>query len=215
MSEYWAAAGAVVSAIVAFVALWLQRKDLKKQSKYQRNTFELQNKIEENNLLFEISSELISNVNMQAEHLTRLYMNKHRINQIERIRDIDNTKRKQAQEAIDELKNTSKISWDAQGKLAEKFPRLTNILVIHLTNHEQKTNIYKMIRTMADELNDMKSEIDVYDLDGDLKTEDELSEWSQNRIKAFDIVFEPFQKVFINLKEDTDRRVSQIKKEDI
>lgn len=191
-----------------------QRRELEKQNKYQRNTFELQNKIEENNLLIEISSEMLSNVSMQAEYLARLYMNKHRIKQIERTSDINNIDREESKDIIEELRSTSKITWDAQGKLSEKFTQLTNTLVIHLTSHELKTNIYNMMLTMGNELNDMKAEIDKNDWSESIKTERELSEWSQKRIEAFDVVFEPFQKVFIDLKKDMERKVSQITKDD-
>lgn len=192
-----------------------QRRELEKQNKYQRNTFELQNKIEENHLLITVSSELMSNVNMQSQYLARIYMNNHRIVYLQQFQDKNETYKKQLKYEIEELKEYNKITWDAQRKLAENFFKLNNILVVHLINHKERKSIYKMIGTMGDELNDMKAEIDKNDWNENIKTESELSDWSQKRIEAFDIILSPFQKVFIDLKEDTDRRISQIKKEDI
>lgn len=191
-----------------------QRRELEKQNKYQRNTFELQNKIEENHLLITVSSELMSNVNMQYQYLARIYMNNHRIARM-LSQDTNEIYKKQIKYEIEEIKEFTKISWDAQRKLTEKFFQLNNILVVHLINHKQRESVYKMMSTMGNELNDMKNEIDRNDWKERIKTESELSEWSEKRNETIDTVLGPFQKVFVNLKKDTDRRVSQIKKEDI
>lgn len=191
-----------------------QKRELEKQNKYQRNTFELQNKIEENHLLITVSSELMSNVNMQYQCLARIYMNNHRIARL-LSQDTNEVYKKQIKHEIEEIKEFTKISWNAQRKLTEKFFQLNNILVVHLINHKQRESVYKMISMMGNELNDMKNEIDKNDWKERIKTESELSEWSEKRDKAIDTVLGPFQKVFVNLKKDADRRVSQIKKEDI
>ncbi|WP_251712866.1 hypothetical protein [Lactococcus ileimucosae] len=214
MSEYWGTVPAIVSTIVALVALGLQRRDLKKQSKYQRDTFELQNRIEETNLLIEISSEIISNVDRQAEYLSRLYTNIHIVSQLETFKDTYKCDKEQVKRGIEDTKNVSKTLWDAQRNLSEKFTQLSNTLIVHLTNYEQKSDVCEMINTMASKLNDMKKEIDEIDFYGESKTDKELNDWGKARVKDLDTVLKPFQKVFIDLKRGTGTREFQITKED-
>lgn len=215
----WSAVSVVVAAvavIISLVSLYLQRKDIEKQSKYQRSTFELQNKIEENNLLLEISSEMLSNVQGQLQYLTRIYISKYGVMQLESFRSIDKTK--EDQEKIDlvleDTKSNLKIFLDSQRRLSENFSRLTSILNLRLTNYEQKSDVCKMMKKMTDKLNNINNEIDQISRDGDFKSEKEIKKWEQDKSKEFDIIFEPFQKVFINLKKDLERKVTQITKDD-
>lgn len=55
----WTMVAALISAGVALAALYFQRIDLKQQRKYQRDTFELQNQIDINNKIIDVSSKLL------------------------------------------------------------------------------------------------------------------------------------------------------------
>ena len=52
--------------LVSILALWLQRIDLKKQAKYQRDTFELQNIIDSNKTIIQLIGEINSMANDQV-----------------------------------------------------------------------------------------------------------------------------------------------------
>ena len=57
---------------VSLLALWLQRIDLKKQAKYQRDTFELQNIIDSNKTIIQLIGEINSMANDQVNVLVSL-----------------------------------------------------------------------------------------------------------------------------------------------
>ena len=57
---------------VSLLALWLQRIDLKKQAKYQRDTFELQNIIDSNKTIIQLIGEINSMANDQVNVLISL-----------------------------------------------------------------------------------------------------------------------------------------------
>lgn len=61
----WAMVAALISAGVALAALYFQRIDLKQQRKYQRDTFELQNQIDINNKIIDVSAKLLQLIEQQ------------------------------------------------------------------------------------------------------------------------------------------------------
>lgn len=61
----WTMVAALISAGVALAALYFQRIDLKQQRKYQRDTFELQNQIDINNKIIDVSSKLLQLIDQQ------------------------------------------------------------------------------------------------------------------------------------------------------
>lgn len=69
----WSAISAAFAVVISLVVLGLQRKDIEKQSIYQRATFELQNEINQNNILFELVSQIVGNIQEQKHILQQLY----------------------------------------------------------------------------------------------------------------------------------------------
>lgn len=68
----WSAIIAAIAVVISVIALGLQRRDLKKQAKYQRDTFELQNIIDNNKTIIKLISEIESTSNDQIIRLNAL-----------------------------------------------------------------------------------------------------------------------------------------------
>ncbi|WP_195935475.1 hypothetical protein [Lactococcus lactis] len=68
----WSAIVAAIAVVISVIALGLQRIDLKKQAKYQRDTFELQNIIDSNKTIIQLIGEINSMANDQVNALVSL-----------------------------------------------------------------------------------------------------------------------------------------------
>lgn len=68
----WAAIFTGCAVAVSLIALWLQRRDLKKQAKYQRDTFELQNIIDANKTILQLIVDVSSIATDQVNVLNSL-----------------------------------------------------------------------------------------------------------------------------------------------
>ena len=68
----WSAIVAAIAVVISVIALGLQRIDLKKQAKYQRDTFELQNIIDSNKTIIQLIGEINSMANDQVNVLVSL-----------------------------------------------------------------------------------------------------------------------------------------------
>lgn len=74
-----------LAVLLSFLGLIFQRCDIRKQNKYQRDTFELQNQINTNNKLIDVSAKLLQLVDQQYKCIVlirrkRLSIELHRMN---------------------------------------------------------------------------------------------------------------------------------------
>lgn len=68
----WSAIFAGIAVLLSFLGLIFQRFDICKQNKYQRDTFELQNQIEINNRLIDVSAKIIQLINAKVKLTVRI-----------------------------------------------------------------------------------------------------------------------------------------------
>lgn len=61
-----------IAVLLSFLGLIFQRFDIRKQNKYQRDTFELQNQIEINNRLIDVSAKIIQLINAKVKLTVRI-----------------------------------------------------------------------------------------------------------------------------------------------
>lgn len=223
MSELWAAAGAVISAIVALVALWLQRKDLKKQSEYQRNTFELQQRIEEDTKLFDIASDIASTVSslclvkdmLYTQTLEKKYRWRKnvdgmgaRVSGSTIFADMAEIQYTESYTKLQELENKNKL---LEEKLRNQISKIK--LNIATLDKELEENIISKNLEFIDELDNMDSAIKkLKELD---KVDEEViknnENWAKHSHEILRKKVAEFQNIFIDMKIDTYNKVEKIK----
>lgn len=222
----WSAIFTGCAVAVSLIALWFQRKDLKKQAVYQRNTFELQNIIEENKIIFEISSNIISTVKNLALTKNEIY-----------LQILEKKKRWQANvngafgksmgndvyaymteaqynEALEKLKSLEQGN-DSLMEELEQLISKQNINIVSL-DKEKVTNIKNLTAKFLYEFKKMDEAIEniskIDDVDELLKKDQ--THWArQHHIKIHDITDE-FESIVIMVKKETQEKFKDIQKLD-
>lgn len=224
MSEHWAAGGAVISAIVALVALWLQRKDLKKQSEYQRNTFELQQRIEEDTKLFDIASDIASTVSslclvkdmLYTQTLEKKYRwSKNvkgmgaRVSGSTIFADMVEIQYTESYTKLQELENKNKL-------LEEQLRNQISKIKINIAtlDKELEGDIINKNLEFIKELDNMESAIkklkELNEVDEEVIKNNE--NWAKQSHETLRQKVVEFQSIFINMKIDTYNKVEKLKK---
>ncbi|AGY45265.1 hypothetical protein [Lactococcus lactis] len=218
----WSAIFTGFAVVVSLLALWLQRKDLKKQAVFQRNTFELQNLIQESNLIINISSEIVTtimNLALTKQKIPEQIVDEKRRwkNRVNGMRDKNSIFHEMTSILYDDSVNKLRIlerNVDEQMIiLRENITRLSIHKVV--LNVERQKRINKLVNEFFQELSFMDEYIDSFKkADSEKVDKNSIQEWAQPHIKTLTKKTIEFQDVFIEVKTEYIKKVEVIKKED-
>ena len=212
---------AIVSAIAAAVGLIFQRIDIRKQNKYQRETFELQNKINENNLLIANYSKLMRGIVIQKENLYRWYVFKHEHQYYKRIfmehqgnYEVGSWRYKE-KIAIEESKNLKKEAiaecslknsafWD-------DYYEILNILEIMIKGDKEKKSIIKELNSIHNIFNEKSLDIaNLQFTENDIPYE-EIQKWKNQFDIKLKVHTKKLKEYFTVVRDELTDEISKIK----
>lgn len=214
---------AIVSAAAAAIGLFFQRRDIRKQNKYQRSTFELQNKINENNLLIANYSKLMRGIVIQRENLYRWYVFKHEHQRYKRIfmnyqdsYEVGSGKYKD-KIAIEELKN---LKGEAVAKCSVKdiafwddYYEILNILEIMIKENKEKEKFIKNLNSIQHIFNNKASDIARLRFTEDEVPYEEIQKWKEQFFIELNPHIKTLKAYFISMRHELMSEISKIKSE--
>ncbi|WP_242327261.1 hypothetical protein [Lactococcus lactis] len=218
----WSAIFTGCAVAVSLIALWLQRRDLKKQAKYQRDTFELQNIINENNILIDLAAEVIGNIQNQVQVLETLYQeenfkrsSENNILELGRLRpqyEVDpndfkeqRDNKQKAEEKIEELNDFMK---DLTKELTDKG----NAIQLQMSGSETYDDVRNIMKEIQELLSDMRLEIESVDQDVVFKKV-EILNWAKQYTDKEIAILDKFRDVFIDKKGKSSKKLEEMKLE--
>lgn len=218
----WSAIFTGCAVAVSLIALWLQRRDLKKQAKYQRDTFELQNIINENNILIDLAAEVIGNIQNQVQVLETLYQeenfkrsSENNILELGRLRpqyEVDpndfkeqRDNKQKAEEKIEELNDFMK---DLTKELTDKG----NAIQLQMSGSEIYDDVRNIMKEIQELLSDMRLEIESVDQDVVFKKV-EILNWAKQYTDKEIAILNKFRDVFIDKKGKSSKKLEEMKLE--
>lgn len=218
----WSAIFTGCAVAVSLIALWLQRRDLKKQAKYQRDTFELQNIINENNILIDLAAEVIGNIQNQVQVLETLYQeenfkrsSENNILELGRLRpqyEVDpndfkeqRDNKQKAEEKIEELNDFMK---DLTKELTDKG----NAIQLQMSGSETYDDVRNIMKEIQELLSDMRLEIESVDQDVVFKKV-EILNWAKQYTDKEIAILNKFRDVFIDKKGKSSKKLEEMKLE--
>lgn len=218
----WSAIFTGCAVAVSLIALWLQRRDLKKQAKYQRDTFELQNIINENNILIDLAAEVIGNIQNQVQVLETLYQeenfkrsSENNILELGRLRpqyEVDQNdfkeqrdNKQKAEEKIEELNDFMK---DLTKELTDKG----NAIQLQMSGSETYDDVRNIMKEIQELLSDMRLEIESVDQDVVFKKV-EILNWAKQYTDKEIAILNKFRDVFIDKKGKSSKKLEEMKLE--
>lgn len=220
----WSAVSAIVAAIavvISLIALRFQRRDLKKQAKYQRDTFELQNLIQESNLLISMSSEIIScimNLASTKEQISEQLLDererwKQRVKGMGQPGSIFNEMTSILHEGSKNKLNILESTINQQMlMLKENISRLAIHKVI--LNNKKLEKIDKLVEGFFEELSYMDKYIDtIKEAKEDEVDENTIKLWAAPYIERLTEQTLEFRDTFINIKKEYIDKINDIKKQ--
>lgn len=221
----WSAIIAGIAVLISLWALKVQREDVAKQNKYQRNTFELQNKIEENDLITNISAKLIGKIIIQNENLYRWYTFKHEYQRYKRLfiehqedYEIGSSKYKD-KIAIEELKALKKEEIDnvahKNSIFMDDYYEMLSALEILLEGKENKKNIIKELHEIKNIFSSESHDIAKLRFEGEKVPYTEIEEWRKKYQKKLDPHINSLKSYFSSSRKELMNKIDEIKKEQI
>lgn len=215
----WSAISVIVAAvavIISLVSLYLQRKDIKKQSKYQRSTFELQNEINQNNILIELMSQIVGNIQEQKHVLKQLYHDqiimKH--NEFELSKNnhkkFESVYSKEYSDIDELLDNISKFSNEIDNlyhylrELNKDLTSKGNALQLHMigrTNYEEIKGILKEVGNLLTAMRRKSEDIKHVKEKVNIPSDEDFEKWCEEKEDVLKIQIENLQKYFVIIKE--------------
>lgn len=215
----WSAIIAAIAVVISVIALWLQRIDLKKQAKYQRNTFTVQNELENYKIIVNLATEIIGNIQTQKQTLIRLYYVQIHRNYFERewvetnIRnDIPDRENKIA--LSDNIKNLYGAEADflnqSTSELSRDLTSKTHALDIYLHDTKYIKKVSSSMEPINKALNNMVLEIsEITDVD---KIPDDKSfrDWANEHTEGIEENINIFHNVILEIKSEMTNKISEI-----
>ncbi|PAK67327.1 hypothetical protein [Lactococcus lactis] len=162
----WSAIIAVVAVGISLIALWFQRRDLKKQATYQRNTFILQNTLNRDSITFGMAGDIIGNVQTQVQVMKSLYLDKSVLNSWYKEENIDEVRK--FERSIDGLSNSLK---DLTNELTSKG----NTLQFHMAGETVLPEIEMIFSSIQEALSQMIDDINDISNNNEVPTKEELN----------------------------------------
>lgn len=207
---------AMISAAAAALGLIFQRIDIRKQNKYQRDTFELQNEINQNNILIELMSQIVGNIQEQKHVLKQLYYDQIRIKHNEFELSTNNNKKYESVYSkeysnIDELlDNISKFNNEIDNlyhymrELNKDLTSKGNALQLHMigrTNYEEINGILKEVGDLLTNMRRKSENVKLIKEEVNLPSDEVFKKWCEEKDKLLTIQIENLQKYFVIIKE--------------
>ncbi|MDY5176207.1 hypothetical protein ABQ274_10535 [Lactococcus lactis] len=163
----WSVIIAAVAVGVSLIALWFQRRDLKKQATYQRNTFILQNTLNRDSITFGMAGDIIGNVETQVQVMKMLYRDKSVLNscdkEVENIEEVRKFER-----SIDGLSNSLK-------ELTNELTSKGNTLQFHMAGETVLPEIEMIFSSIQEALSQMIDDINDISNNNEVPTKEELN----------------------------------------
>lgn len=222
----WSAVSAIVAAIaviISLIALYMQRKDIEKQTKYQRDTFELQHRIEEDTKLFDIASDIasiVSSLCLVKDMLYKQTLEKKyrwsknvkgmgaRVSGATIFADMVEIQYTESYSKLQDLENKNKL-------LEEQLRNQISKIKINIATLDSriKSDIINKNLEFINELDNMESAIKkLKELD---KVDEEVIKNNETWAKQYHEILAQkvveFQNIFIKMKTDTYNKVEKIK----
>lgn len=222
----WGIIVAIISAAVAAMGLIFQRIDIRKQSKYQRDTFELQNEINNINILISLASDIIGVIQMQEQMLQQLRedsmilkrkkfeLKKKNSPTFESSYKPEYSEVSLLKDEISyyEARNEEKI--DATRMLSKELTSKGKAIQIHMFTNEsfkEISSIFKEIKTVLSDMETSIITIMSFEEEGQLTKVVDTAKWSEdydNRIKNN---ISKFQTCFTDLKKESAGKLDKLK----
>lgn len=193
----WSAVSAIsasIAVIISVIVLIWQRTDIRKQSKYQRNTFELQNRINSDNITFNLAGDIIGNIQTQEQTVRMLYQevnvlselnNKLSMNQVFRNNDSYNDSYvqeiKYIKKEIEKSKESIKKFNNYRKDLTNEFTSKSNSLQFHMSREGSIKEVEKIFSSI------------VYSIEFMVRKSDNLSDSKFLNRKELDVVLTEFK----------------------
>lgn len=218
----WSAIIAGIAVLISLWALKVQRGDVDRQNKYQRNTFELQHRIEEDTKLFDIASDIVATVSSLALTKDMLYVQtlekkkgwqKNVKGMGARARgatiyaDMAEVQYNELNSKLKNLENKNKL-------LEEQLLNQVSKMRINIAtlNSEVEKFIISINSEIIDELNDMENSIK------NIKTLESVNQelienskhWAKEHHQKLRKKVLEFQQIFIDMKKETFFKVEKI-----
>lgn len=221
----WSAIFAGIAVLISLWALKVQREDIDRQNKFQRNTFELQNKIEENDLITNISAKLIGKIIIQHDNLYRWYTFKHEYQRYKRLfmehqddYEIGSGKYKD-KIAIEELKTLKK---EEIGNVAQKnvvfmdnYYEMLSALEILLEGKENKKNIIDELHEIENIFSAESLDIAKLRFEGEKVPYIEIEDWRKKYQQKLNPHIKSLKLYFSSSRKELMDKIDEIKKEQI
>lgn len=219
----WSAIFAGIAVLISLWALKVQREDIDRQNKYQRNTFELQNKIEENDLITNISAKLIGKIITQNENLYRWYIFKHEYQRYKRLfmehqddYEIGSGKYKD-KIAIEELKNLKKEEIDNVANkdvvFTDNYYEMLSALEILLEGKGNKKYIIKELNEIKNIFSSKSLDIAKLRFEGEKVPYNEIEDWRKKYQQKLDPRIKSLKLYFSSARKELIDKIDEIKKE--
>lgn len=219
----WSVVFAGLAVFLSFLGLKFQRNDISKQNKYQRDTFELQNKLEENNLITNISSKMIGAIIIQHENLYRWYTFKHEHQRYKRLFiELQGDYKIGSEEykdkiAIEELKNLKKEEIDIVAQknftFMENYYEMLSALEILLESSENKKAIINELNEIKKILISESHDIALLRFNDEAVPYNEINDWRLEYKKKLDPRIESLKLYFSSSRKELIDEINAIKKE--
>lgn len=218
----WSAIVAGVAVLISLIALWFQRRDLKKQSIYQRNTFELQNIINNNNIIYELSGEIVGVLQTQVQIMQSVYQEQNILNSL--YHDFYSLEKKLTTEELEKDKNITEIRLEIKKAennrdelildtktLTQDLTSKGNIIQYHLFGGIHEKNVNKILEDIKELIAEMYKEVEnSRRYQNVLKKKEFNDRVAQFSLKSRPMI-EKFQAEIVLLKNNSDRKLEELK----
>lgn len=197
----WSAIIAAVAVGISLIALWFQRRDLKKQATYQRNTFILQNTLNRDSITFGMAGDIIGNVQTQVQVMKTLYLDKSALNSWYNEENIDEVRK--FERSIDGLSNSLK-------ELTNELTSKGSTLQLYMAGETVLPEIEKIFLSIQKALNQMIEDINNISNNNEAPTEEELKKKLEKFSSEMILKLQVFKNIMIEIKLSSLDKLSKI-----
>lgn len=197
----WSAIIAAVAVGISLIALWFQRRDLKKQATYQRNTFILQNTLNRDSITFGMAGDIIGNVQTQVQVMKTLYSDKSALNSWYNEENIDEVRK--FERSIDGLSNSLK-------ELTNELTSKGSTLQLYMAGETVLPEIEKIFLSIQKALNQMIEDINNISNNNEAPTEEELKKKLEKFSSEMILKLQVFKNIMIEIKLSSLDKLSKI-----
>ena len=163
----WPAVSAIsasIAVIISVIVLIWQRIDIRKQSKYQRNTFELQNRINSDNITFNLAGDIIGNIQTQEQTMRMLYQevnilnelnNKLSMKEVFRSYSFDEQEVRRIKKEIEKSEEYIEQFNNYRKDLTNEFTSKSNSLQFHMSGEDSIKEVEKIFSSIINPIESM------------------------------------------------------------